>query len=191
MSPETVWGQTPLYQWLILPFLIFLARATDVAIGTVRIILIGKGRRFLPPLLGFIEILIWLLAIRGVFMNLTNAACYIAYAAGFAMGNYTGMIIEQKLAIGFEVVRVITKKDASQLIEALTKKGLGVTNVPAKGSTGDVNIIFTVAKRKDIESVLKLIRKFNPKAFYSIEDIRSVKEGIFPVDRRRFFGVRG
>jgi uncharacterized protein YebE (UPF0316 family) len=70
------------------------------------------------------------------------------------------------------------------LIEHLQTKGYGVTSMPARGSTGDVHVIFTIVKRSDAVNVLRIIERFNPKAFYTIEDIRSVQEGIFP--RKRF-----
>lgn len=171
------------FQWVILPLLIFLARACDVSIGTVRIILLSKNKRFLAPLLGFFEILIWLLAIRQLFINLTNPLCYVAYAGGFATGTYLGIIIEEKLAIGFEVIRIITKKDGRELIEHLQNNGYGVTSAEATGSTGPVHIIFTIIKRSDVQQVLTVIKRFNPKAFYTVENISSVKEGIFPKTR--------
>ncbi len=113
---------SPLFTWGILPLLIFLARVCDVTIGTVRIMLLSKGRRLLAPMLGFVEVLIWLLAIRQIFNHLENVACYLAFAGGFAMGNYVGMCIEQKLAIGLDAVRIITKKDSQDLIVHLSKE---------------------------------------------------------------------
>ena len=79
------------YAWLILPLLIFLARVADVSIGTIRLIFISRGLKYLAPVVGFFEILIWLLAIGQIMKNLSNPACYIAYAGGFAMGNFVGM----------------------------------------------------------------------------------------------------
>ena len=169
-----------LFSWVIMPLLIFVARVIDVSMNTVRIIMISKGRRKLVPFIGFIEILIWLLAFRQVILNLSNFMCYVGFAGGFAVGSYVGILIEERLAIGYEVLRVITKTGAEQLIEALKKSNFGVTVLDARGSTGKVNVIFTIAKRKDMPNALALIKKFNPRAFYSIEDIRSVQAGVFP-----------
>jgi len=171
---------SPIFNWFILPFLIFLARVCDVTIGTVRIMLLTKGRRILAPMLGFIEVLIWLLAIRQIFNHLTNVACYLAFAGGFAMGNYVGMYIEEKLAIGLDVIRIITRKDAGELVNFLKAEGYGVTNLDATGTMGKVNVIFTIVNRKEVGKVVKIINKFNPKAFYSVEEIRAVSEGVFP-----------
>jgi len=111
------------FTFILLPVLIFLARILDVSFGTIRIIFVSRGRKFLAPLIGFFEILIWLVAIGKVMQNLTNVYCYIAYAGGFAAGNFTGMWIEEKLAMGTLVIQVITKKDASALIENFKSSG--------------------------------------------------------------------
>jgi uncharacterized protein YebE (UPF0316 family) len=164
------------FQWVVLPLLIFFARVCDVSLGTARIILVSKGHRYLAPLIGFAEIIIWLLAIRQIFLNLTNVACLIGFAAGFSLGNYAGILIEEKLAIGVQVIRVITRKDAASLVSFLSEKGYGVTSVDGQGTTGKVNIIYTIVKRSEIPKALDIIKQFNPKAFYTIEDIRSVSE---------------
>ncbi|MBN2365413.1 MAG: DUF2179 domain-containing protein [Calditrichaeota bacterium] len=170
-----------LFAWVILPLFIFLARVVDVSFGTLRIVYTAKGRRFIAPALGFIEIMIWLLAIGQIFKNLNNIACYIAYAGGFSMGNFAGIWIESKLALGNQVLRIITGRDATELITRMRKDGFGLTVVDAQGIQGPVKLIFTVIKRKNLSEVIRLVHEYNPKAFYSVEDVRFVSEGIFPV----------
>jgi len=165
-----------IFAWIILPFLIFFARVCDVSLGTIRIIFVSKGIKYLAPLIGFFEILIWLLAISQIMQNLTNAYYYIFYAGGFAVGNLVGIIIEEKLSIGTVAVRIITRQDASELVKSLKKYDYGITVVDAEGSKGKVKIIFTVINRQNIQKVINLVKKYNPKAFYSIEDIRYVSE---------------
>jgi len=177
------------YIWFVLPFLIFLARVLDVSFGTVRVIFISRGFKYLSPLIGFFEILIWLLAIGQIMKNLSNPACYIAYAGGFAMGNYVGIWIADKLSLGIVLIRVITEKDASQLVELLKSADYGVTSVDGHGTTGQVKVIFTVVPRKDVKQVANLIKKFNPKAFYTIEEVGFVEKGIFPA--RKTWGNSG
>ena len=89
MNVDSIIG-THLFAWVILPLLIFLARVADVSMGTLRIIFVSKGLKYLAPIIGFFEVIIWLLAIRIIMQNLSNFMCYIAYGAGFAMGNYAG-----------------------------------------------------------------------------------------------------
>ncbi len=158
----------------LLPLLIFLARIIDVTLDTLRIIFISRGDKVVAPILGFFGILVWLLAITRIMANLENFTAYIAYAAGFAAGNYIGLMIEQKLAIGIQIIRVITHRDASPLIGELREKGFAVTAVDAEGKDGPVHIIFLVVKRQKVKSVIEVVNEFNPKAFYSIEDVRSM-----------------
>jgi len=174
-----------LYTWLVLPLLIFLARIVDVSMGTIRILFISRGSKYLAPLIGFFEVLIWLLAIGQIIQNLSNALCYLAYAGGFAAGTYIGMLIEHKLAVGFIMVRVVTNKDASKLIEYLETAEFGVTQVAARGIKGRVRIVFTIIRRRNLNKIVGIIRQYNPNAFYSTEDIRSVSKEIFPLGRSR------
>ncbi len=111
--------------------------------------------------------------------HLDNVMCYIAYGAGFAMGNYIGMTIEEKLSIGNVMIRVIPRSNSKDLIKTLRDHNYGVTAVAAEGSQGNVDIIFTIIKRKDIPHCVSIINELNPAAFYTIEDIKSIKEGIF------------
>lgn len=173
-----------LYTWVILPVLIMIARICDVSIGTIKLLFVARGDKVVAPILGFFEITIWLLAIRQIMQNLSNPLCYLAYATGFALGNFMGILIEEKLAVGKRVLRVITKMDASDLIASFLDAGFGVTNVPAEGSQGKVNIVFMVVDRNDIDKAISLIKAFNPRAFYSIEDVRFASEGTFPEKRR-------
>ena len=171
------------FNFFILPLLIFLSRVVDVSIGTLRIIFVSKGKRYLAPILGFFEVLIWLLAISSIMQNLGNYTTFLAYAGGFAAGNYAGMRLEEKLALGVMIVRVITQKPADLLITKLNAMGFGITTVDAKGSKSDVNIIYTVIHRNELKKVVSVIKAYNPKAFYSVEDVKYVNEGSFPVRR--------
>lgn len=179
-----------LFTWVILPLLIFTARIVDVSLQTIRIIFTSKGKKLLAPVVGFFEVLIWLLAIGQVMRNLTNVSCYLAYAGGFAMGNYIGLLIEEKLAIGVVLLRVITQVDASALITHLRQENYGVTNIDAQGASGNVNILLLVLRRVDVEKIVQVIQRFNPKAFYTIEDVRHVSSGIFPVGAPSFLRRR-
>jgi uncharacterized protein YebE (UPF0316 family) len=170
---------TDLVTYVLLPLFIFVARIIDVSLGTLRIIFTTKGMRKVAPLVGFFELLIWLLAISRIMQDLDNWVCYIAYAAGFATGNFVGMFLEEKLAIGHEMIRVITRRDATNLIEDLRGKGYGVTSVKAQGIEGEVAVIYIIARRSMIKEVLDHINKFNPRALYTVESIKYVNKEIF------------
>ena len=168
------------FNWVILPILIFLARITDVTLGTMRIISLSRGLRRVAPILGFFEMLIWLLAIRQLFNHLNNPVCYLAFAGGFSTGVYTGMYIEHKMAMGLRLLRIITRYDSSNLIRILREEGYGLTTIDAEGNQGQVKILFTLVKRRDLSNVLNYVRENNPNAFYTVEDVRSAGQGIFP-----------
>ena len=151
-----------------------------MSLGTLRIIFVARGQRFLSPLLGFFEVSIWLIAISQIMTNVSNIGAYLAYAAGFAVGNYVGIIIEEKMAIGNLVVRIILSKNDEILMNGLAVAGFGVTSVDAEGIHGRVKLIYTVVRRKDLGKVIRIINESHSSAFYSVEDARSVVEGVFP-----------
>lgn len=153
-----------------------------MTLDTLRIIFMTKGFKRLAPIIGFFEVLIWIIAITRIMQHLDSWVCYVAYAAGFATGNYVGMLLDEKLAIGHELIRVITKTDATQLADALKNGGYGVTTVKAAGTQGDVGIAYVVANRKSQKQVIQIIQQYNPKAFVTIQTIhyvnRSLKKNI-------------
>lgn len=175
-----------IFRWVILPLLIFIARVFDVTLGTIKIIYISKGHKYIAPVLAFFEIMVWITAMGQIMKNLDNVLYYFAYGGGFAMGNFIGILIENKLALGTLAIRIITMKDASELIIYLRNTGYGVTTVEGNGVSGKVNIIYMVVKRKDQKKILKIINRFNPKAFISVEEVRQANEGVFPVKRNHY-----
>jgi len=177
------------YTWVLIPLLIFIARVADVSIGTIRIVFISKGLKLLAPVLGFFEIFIWLLAMTKVFENLDNWFYFIAYSAGFAIGNYIGLLIEEKLALGYANLQIITQNSGIDLARKLSEEGFGVTWNDANGSRGKVTVIYCVIKRSNFRRVTEVIKKYNPRAFYTIEDIRFANQGVFPMRTiQRSFG---
>jgi uncharacterized protein YebE (UPF0316 family) len=170
-----------LFTYLFLPLLIFMARICDVTIGTIRIVMVAKGQKFWAPVMGFFEVLIWIITMSKVVQNLDNWLCYIGYAGGFATGNFVGLLIEEKLAMGIVKIQIITSKEAHSLIDALKGAGYGITHHEAKGVTDEVSIIYSIVKRTEIPKVEEIISHNNPRAFYSIEDVKFVSQGIFPV----------
>ncbi|MHB9028091.1 MAG: DUF2179 domain-containing protein [Candidatus Latescibacterota bacterium] len=166
------------FTYVILPILIFCSRIVDVSIGTMRVIFITKGYRLLAPICGFFEVLIWLIAVTQIMQNLSQPFYYIAYAGGFAAGNFVGMFIESRMALGVVLVRIITRNGASELVEYLKTQNYGVTAVDAEGLFGKVKILFTVTRRSEVKNVIAAIQRFNPQAFYTIEDVRFASEQV-------------
>jgi uncharacterized protein YebE (UPF0316 family) len=170
-----------LYIWIVLPILVFLARVSDVTLGTLRIIFISRGKRNLAPLLGFVEVFIWITIVSQIVSHAQNIVAYLAYAAGFATGAFVGMYIEDRLAIGTQIIRIIVQNDTQLLTGNLHAAGYGVTCVDGLGANGPVKLIYTIVLRKNLAHVLSVIHQTHPHAFLTIEDLRSTQEGIFPV----------
>ncbi len=187
MSPEQM------FSYILVPFLIFLIRVTDVSLGTLRIIFISRGISFFAALLGFFEVLIWLVAIGQIINNLHSPIHYVAYAGGFGVGNFVGIAIERKLYLGNSILRIVTQKDAADLANELNKRGHGVTCVDGEGARGPVKIIFSVVRRENVEDLLTTVKKFNPNAFFTVEDVNFVNEEyVFPAaSSRKIFNKLG
>jgi uncharacterized protein YebE (UPF0316 family) len=169
-----------LYSWVILPILIFVARICDVSMETIRVIYIARGIKYLAPIIAFFEIVIWLLAIEVVMNDLSNIANFLAFAFGFAMGTYIGLVIEEKLSIGMVILRIVTTEDSTEeILSYMRSENFGVTTVDATGSRGNVRMILSLVNRVDVPRITAHLQSANPHAFYSIEDVRYVNEGVF------------
>jgi len=172
------------FDYLVIPLLIMMARVIDVSLDTIRVIMIAKGYRKLAPFVGFFQVLIWIITITRIMAHLEIWTAYLGYATGFAIGTFVGMKLEQKLALGYELIRVITKADASLLINRLIEKGFQITFTEGKGKDGSVGILFIVERRKVIKEIIGIIKEYNPNAFYTIEDVRFVSgSGYLPQTR--------
>lgn len=160
---------------------IFFAEMLVVTIGTLRIIFVSRGHKVLAPVLGFFEILIWLFAISQTMQNLDNIACFLAFALGFTLGNFFGILIEKKLAMGMVHIRIITQRDPEPLLSNLRRAHFGATLVRGQGSTGPVNIVLTVVKRKQMTLVKEIIQEYDPGVFYAVDELQTASAGIFPM----------
>lgn len=172
--------------WAV-PLLIFVARVTDVTLGTVRIILVARGQRAIASVLGFAEVAIWLAAIGQIFRDMGSIENFLAYGAGFAVGTYTGMTLERRLTLGMLLVRIIIPTENMDLIRLLQEKNFRITDIDASGAKGPKKVIFSVIKASRLKSLLDIVENFSPNAFYTVEDVRHVHEGI-PAEMTQSWG---
>jgi uncharacterized protein YebE (UPF0316 family) len=186
---EDIFSMSNLFSFVILPLLIFLSRVIDQSVGTLRIIFASKGMKQLAPVLAFFESFIWLLAISQIMKHLDNIVCYITYAGGFAMGNYIGILIEEKLSIGNVVMRIIPKLDSSQLISHLRSLNYGITVVDVEGSLGPTKMIFTTIRRKETNLLVDIIKTYNPYAFYTIDEVKYVSDLTIDKKSKSIFSI--
>lgn len=177
---ETSFTQSPLFIWFVLPLLIFLARIVDVSLQTIRIVAISRGIRWLAPLVGFFEVLIWIVAISQIMKRASSPMAYIGYAAGFAAGTAIGQFIERRLSLGMVLVRFITPTSSQEFRRRLRELKFGFTHVPAQGAEGPVELVFTVIRRQHLQQLRQLAREKLPDAFYSVEEVAASCEKIYP-----------
>ena len=156
---------------------IFFARIIDVSLGTIRIVLVSRGYRSIAPLFGFFEVIIWLTAISKALEGLDNVLSYFIYAGGFAAGNYVGMLLEERLPIGYKAIRVITTKEVTALPLMLRDEGFGVTVSEGHGLKGPVIILYSLVKKRQVNRFIEIVTILEPNAFITIEDARAYKPG--------------
>ena len=169
---------------VLIPLLVFGARVIDVSLETLRIILLARGGRFIVPTIAFIEIIFWVVSLGLVVNDFTNPIYLLSYAAGFATGNYVGILLEERLAMGVCILRVITSREDRSLIDAIRATGYGVTVVAAEGLQGPCTIFYSVVRRYDLLRITEMVEEMSPSAFCTIEDVRSTTRGTFPQSDR-------
>ncbi len=164
---------------LLLGYLfIFGARVVDVSLGTVRTVMIIRGRRFQAAVLGFFEVIVYILALQIVVDNLDNLPNLLAYALGFSTGNFVGSYIEEKMALGFLTVQIISKCDHHHaLLQDLRNSGFGVTVIEGQGRAGKRYILNIIIKRKDLKRLNKIVDQWDVGAFTTVLDTRGLKGG--------------
>lgn len=153
--------------------LIMLARVGDVSVGTLRTVCVINGRRFVAPILGFAEVLIWILVVSKVIQTIDQSPLYpVAYALGFATGNFLGLTIERRIAFGEQVVRVFSRA-GGDLVRTLRAEGHRITEFDGRGRDGPVKMLFIETRRRDVPAVIRRARSMDPECFYIIDDVRA------------------
>lgn len=161
--------------------LIFCLRLVDVSLGTVRLLMIGRGQRKIAPLLGFVEVTIWVIAISQVITNLDNIINILAYSGGFAAGTLVGMWIEDKLPLGHVGISIVSTTQGQEIARKLRQADYGVTELIGSGQSGVVNLITTIVARKDVKDVFQLVNQTDPRSFIAVDDMKVVKRGYMHV----------
>lgn len=135
---------------------------------------VSKGMRGKATVLGFFEVLIWIVIVAQIFQNLDNWLNYVAFAGGFATGTFIGMYIEERMKMGVQIFRIIIGEEREVLAEKLKEAHFRVTTIDGIGKYGPVKVLFTVAKRKRWHDLSEIVNKYAPDAFYSVEDVKHV-----------------
>jgi uncharacterized protein YebE (UPF0316 family) len=159
------------------PFIIFCLRVVDVSMSTIRILLAVRGYKLVVPIIGFFEVLVWVFAVGNAIRFLDSGWHLLGYASGFAVGNVVGLLIEERLAIGYATIRVVSTHAGVEMADALRNIGFGVTEFGGQGRDGRVEIVYTVCMRRDIARVLDEIESWDRQAFITVEEPRDIRWG--------------
>ena len=185
------------------PLLIFSLRIVDVSLSTTRILLSVRGHKRIVPFIGLAEVLVWLYAAGNAMRHLDSGWHVLGYATGFATGNMVGLWIEEKLALGYATLRVISRarrggdsapersrQEAAcpdlpapaggmALADSLRGLGYGATEFAARGREGPVEVVYVVVPRRDTQRVLAEVERFDRTAFVTVEQPREIRWGWF------------
>lgn len=167
LTPEMIWGG----------ILIFFLRTLDMCMDTLRVLFVVRGKKVIVWILGVVQSCIYIVAISNVLSGDKNPYIILCYACGFATGNIFGMIIEEKLGIGFRELTIISKTHGTAIAAALRGKGFGATELTGHGMDGDVAIINTRIKRRQVAEAKNLVAEIDPKSVVTIGDFTPLNAG--------------
>jgi uncharacterized protein YebE (UPF0316 family) len=164
---------------LLSALLIFFLRVLDIALYTLRLLMVTRGRKALAWVFSFIKSLIFVITIQLVLQDLDNWLKILGYATGFATGLVVGMWLEERIALGLNHLRIISPKRGAELTERLRDEGYAVTEIPSRGKEGVVTILDMDVLRKKTSKIVNLVNKIDPEAFITSRSVRSAQRGFF------------
>ncbi len=144
-------------------------RIADVTLGTFRTILVVQGRKYYAAMTGFFEVLIWIFAMRYIVQHMDHTINLLGYAVGFALGNVMGITLEQRVALGYTQINIVSLHHTDDIANKLRSSKFGVTILPAEGSSGGVSIVIVIAKRKFQKQIMKIVESVDKRAFITVQ----------------------
>jgi uncharacterized protein YebE (UPF0316 family) len=152
--------------------IIMCMRIADVSLGTFRTLLVVQGRKYFAALTGFFEVLIWIFAMRYIVQHMDNTINLIGYAVGFALGNIMGITLEQRVALGYAQINIVSLHHTDDIAMKLRSSKFGVTILPAEGGSGGVSILIVIAKRRFQKDIMKIVESVDKHAFITVQQSR-------------------
>lgn len=158
---------------------IFLAKMVEVSLGTVRNVLINRGEKLSGAIIGFFEVLIWIIVVSNVLQTISQDPFKVlVYCVAYSCGNYLGVMLENKLAIGTACIQAVIDEDKKdELCTALRERGFGVTIIEGHGMERVVDVLMIFLKRKCVPEAIELIRQYCPNAVITVNDVRQLRNG--------------
>ncbi len=165
-------------QYLIY-LLIILVKTFEVTMATLRIKLITKGEQLQGAIVGFFEVIIWVVLVSTVLKDITSDPLKVlAYAIGFALGNFYGISVENRLGLGTTRVEVIVKEEDGEILaKELRELGHAVTIVPGRGMNFNRSILIIIARRRKTSELINKIKELQENSFITVTDTKPIYGG--------------
>lgn len=158
-------------------FVIFILRLIDMCLDTLRVLFVMRGQRVIVWILGVVTSIIYIVAISNVLSGKNHPFTILCYGVGYATGNVLGMRLEERMAIGYKQVNIVSQNDGREIATALRDQGYGVTELKGEGMNGTVDVVSTSIKRKQVKDVRKIVQKIDDKAFITEDDFHPINSG--------------
>lgn len=160
--------------------IIFFARVIDMSMSTVRTLMVMQSRKLTAALIGFFEVGIYVTVLGKVVGGLDNPWNLLAYCAGFATGNYIGILLENKIALGNLSAQIILRTANNDiLVDALREEKFGVTVIEGQGIEGPREILNVALNRKDLQRLKVVVDRVDQHAYITVNSISPITGGYF------------
>ncbi|MBM3707376.1 MAG: DUF2179 domain-containing protein [Actinobacteria bacterium] len=169
--------------------IVFAAILTQILVGTVRTIIMVKGKRVVAMIIGFFEAAIALTIAITVISHAVregvNFFIILSYAFGFALGLLLGMIISQKISKDILSINVVTRNARSEIEDALRAGGFGVTCYSGSGKDGNLKVLNVVCQKKNLGRLKLIVSGIDKKAMLTSHTIEGLSGGfLFDIKSR-------
>lgn len=171
--------------WTILSnaFTLFVLCLIQVSIGTLRTIMIARGKRTWAALLGFVEVSVWVIGVSQIISHLDNGWNVMGYSSGYVVGTMMGMWLESRLALGYVNVDIVSPTMGLEIAQKVRQAGFGATQFLAQGHSGPVQLVEVVVARRQLTHLLRLVNEIDGTSFITIKEMWQVIHGYQPVLR--------
>jgi uncharacterized protein YebE (UPF0316 family) len=164
---------------LLSALFIFVLRTIDVSLATVRMLMVFRGQKLWAWVLGFIQAVVFVVAISAILTNISNWVNIVGFAGGFATGNVVGMLIEDRMAMGYTHFRIISSRQGPAIADRIREAGYAVTEISGRGKDGTVTLLNCSVQRKRSHKIEEFVQEIDPEAFVTAEDVRPVRRGFW------------
>lgn len=160
-------------------FIILFAKIVEVSLQTVRVVLITKGEKTIGAIIGFFEVIIWIVVASTVITGLAEDPLKaVFYALGFALGNFFGSMLEEKIGLGVSEVQIIVKEEHGiELAQFIRSQGYAVTVIEGNGLNQKRHVLYAMIPRKQVRELSKQIKSYQDNSVITVHEIKPIYGG--------------